>query len=119
MYHVVLIGLPSHQEAAITHDNTNAHKNTRTHSKKQILTRRPRNLLCLVLTTLKTKDYLGFAETGYKFKVINVSKKNPQNRYYNINRVMLNRSEYERDRLAQISVSENNALRLEIGLIGC
>ena len=49
-----------------------------------------------------------------KCKVMNVGRENSQNRY-NINRVILNKSECE----AQTSVPENYVLRLEIGLIGC
>ena len=37
-----------------------------------------------------------------KCKVMNVGRKNPHNRY-NINRVMLNRSEWERDLGVQVS----------------
>ena len=50
-------------------------------------------------------------------KVMNVGRENPHNRY-NINKVMLNRLECERD-LSQTSVPENNVLRLEIKLISC
>ena len=54
-----------------------------------------------------------------KCKVMNVGRENPHNRC-NINRVMLNRSECERDLGVQVHCPpENNVLRLEIGLIGC